>query len=218
MGSVSYGLGANLSISLSLSSSVPVCLPVDDDRYLNLGSQKRPTGRNLGGSLGTTLWHHVQRYCCLGVSFVHAQVRSNCSSYHIRGNEMNCVGSSEYTSFTRASFLNDADKTFSLLIRTFFSKNRSFYSHFALLYIWSTIVIDKDQPRVFFICVPSCGISGQSLMHTGDHILDTQWSALYSWFWLLLLHVFLLACVAFHFHKLLFPCEYLASIQTCLLP
>ena len=205
MGSVSYGLGANLSLSLflppCLPACLPACLPVGDDRYLNLGSQKRPTGRNLGGNLGTTLWHHVQRYCCLGVSFVHAQVRSNCCSYHIRGNEMNCVGSSEYTSFTRASFLNDADKTFSIW-----------------LYIWLTIVIDKDQPRVFFICVPSCGISGQSLMHTGDHILDTQWSALYSWFWLLLLHVFLLACVAFHFHKLLFPCEYLASIQTCLLP
>ena len=26
------------------------CLPVGDDRYLNLSSQKRPTGRNLGGN------------------------------------------------------------------------------------------------------------------------------------------------------------------------
>jgi len=43
-------------------------LPVGDDRYLNLSSQKRPTGQNLGGKLfGTTLWHHVQRYCSLGV-------------------------------------------------------------------------------------------------------------------------------------------------------
>ena len=42
MGSVSYGLGADLSL--------PPSLPVDDDRYLNLSSQKRPTGRNLGGN------------------------------------------------------------------------------------------------------------------------------------------------------------------------
>ena len=38
------------------------------------------------------VWHHVQRYCCLGVLFAHAQVSSNSSSYHIRGNQMNCVG------------------------------------------------------------------------------------------------------------------------------
>ena len=66
------------------------------------------------------------------------------------------------------------------------------------------MVIDNVQPSTFFICVPSCGISGQSLMHTGGHILDTQWSTLYICFWLLLLHVFPFACVAFHFHKLLF--------------
>ena len=42
MGSVSYGLGADLSL--------PPSLPVGDDRYLNLSSQKRPTGRNLGGN------------------------------------------------------------------------------------------------------------------------------------------------------------------------
>ena len=40
MGSVSYGLGADLSL--------PPSLPVGDDRYLNLSSQKRPPGRNLG--------------------------------------------------------------------------------------------------------------------------------------------------------------------------
>ena len=40
MGSVSYGLGADLSL--------PPSLPVSDDRYLNLSSHKRPTGRNLG--------------------------------------------------------------------------------------------------------------------------------------------------------------------------
>ena len=42
MGSVSYGLGADLFL--------PPSLPVGDDRYLNLSSQKRPTGRNLGGN------------------------------------------------------------------------------------------------------------------------------------------------------------------------
>ena len=45
-------------------------LPVGDDRYLNLSSG--PKSR--GASFGTTLWHHVQRYCCLGVLFAHAQV------------------------------------------------------------------------------------------------------------------------------------------------
>ena len=85
-----------------------------------------PRAESRGKSFGTMLWHHVQKYCCLGVSFAHAQVRSNSSSYHIRGNEMNCVGSSEYmtvfTPFSRASFLNDADETLSVLIRTFFPK------------------------------------------------------------------------------------------------
>ena len=42
MGSVLYGLGADLSL--------PPSLPGGDDRYLNLSSQKRPTGRNLGGN------------------------------------------------------------------------------------------------------------------------------------------------------------------------
>ena len=42
MGSVSYGLGADLSL--------PPSLPVGDDRHLNLSSQERPTGRNLGGN------------------------------------------------------------------------------------------------------------------------------------------------------------------------
>ena len=94
-------------------------LPIGDDGYLNLSSQKRPPGRNLG----TTLWHHVQRYCCLGVLFAHAQVPSKYKSYHIRGSGINCLGSSEYitvfTSFTRASFVNmRADQSSSWLIRT----------------------------------------------------------------------------------------------------
>ena len=81
--------------------------------------------KSRGKSFGTTLWHHVQRYCCLGVLFAHAQVPSYSSSYHIRGNEMNCVGSSVYmtvfTSFSRASFLNmRTDQSSSYLIRTSF--------------------------------------------------------------------------------------------------
>ena len=90
---------------------------------LPVGSTKATHGpKSRGKSFATTLWHHVQRYCCLGVLFAHAQVLSNSSSYHIRGNEMNCVGSSEYmtvfTSLTRASFLNmRADQWSSWLIR-----------------------------------------------------------------------------------------------------
>ena len=96
-------------------------LPVGDDRYLNLSSQKRPPGRNLGEhrsvrrsgtmSRGTV----VLLFCC-----AHAQVPSNSSSYHICGNEMNCV----LTSFTGASFLNmRADQLSSWLIRTSFPKS-----------------------------------------------------------------------------------------------
>ena len=65
-------------------------LPVRDDRYLNLSSPKATHGpKSRGKSFGTTLWHHVQRYCCLGVLFAHAQVSSNSSWYHICANEVN---------------------------------------------------------------------------------------------------------------------------------
>ena len=43
MGSVSYGL-----IWTHMGRLISPSLPVGDDRYLNLSSQKRPTGRNLG--------------------------------------------------------------------------------------------------------------------------------------------------------------------------
>ena len=48
MGSVSYGICLIWSRGrlISLSPS----LPVGDDWYLKLSSQKRPTGRNLGGN------------------------------------------------------------------------------------------------------------------------------------------------------------------------
>ena len=104
-------------------------LPVGGDRYLNLSSQKATHGlKSRGKSFGTTLWHHVQRYCCLGVLFAHAQVSFNSSSYHIRGNEINLIWSSAYisvfTSFTRASFLDmRADQSPSWLIRTSFPKS-----------------------------------------------------------------------------------------------
>ena len=51
--------------------------------------------KSRGKSFGTTLWHHVQRYCCLGVLFAHAQVRLKSRSYHIRENEMNWIESSQ---------------------------------------------------------------------------------------------------------------------------
>ena len=84
MGFVSYGLGADSSLSPSL--------PVGDDRYLNLSSQKRPTGRNLGGNRlvrrsGTTSRGTVVLVFCLRMR----RLPSNSSSYHIRGNEMNCL-------------------------------------------------------------------------------------------------------------------------------
>ena len=68
MGSVSYGLGVDLSLSLPLSPS----LSVGDDRYLSLSSQKRPTGRKLGGNRsvrrsGTTSRGGVGLVFCLRV-------------------------------------------------------------------------------------------------------------------------------------------------------
>ena len=70
-------------------------LSVGDDRYLNLSSLKRPTAEIPGEIVWYDALATVQRYCCLGVFFAHAQGPSNSSSYHIRGNEINCIGSSE---------------------------------------------------------------------------------------------------------------------------
>ena len=92
-------------------------LPVGDDRYLNLSSQKRPTGRNLGGNRSDDALA-PRPEVLLSWCFI-----CTCAgSHHIRANEMNCVGSSEYitrfTSFTRASFLNmRADQSSSWLTR-----------------------------------------------------------------------------------------------------
>ena len=66
-------------------------LPVGDDKYLNLSSQKRLTGRNLGRNhlvrrSGTTSRRTVVLVFCLRMRMF----PFNSSSYHIRGNEMNC--------------------------------------------------------------------------------------------------------------------------------
>ena len=95
-------------------------LPVGDDRYLNLSSQKRPTGRNLGGNRlvrrsGATSRGTVTLVFCLRMR--------KCPLTLVLtifvGMKMNCVGSSEYmTSYTRASFLiMRADQSSSWLIR-----------------------------------------------------------------------------------------------------
>ena len=91
-------------------------LPVGDDRYLTKATHG-PKSR--GKLFGTTLWHQVQRYRCLVALFAHAQFPFNSSSYHIRGNEINYLRSSDQvnTSFTRAGLLNmRADQSFSWLI------------------------------------------------------------------------------------------------------
>ena len=98
-------------------------LPVGDDRYLNLSSQKPPSGEIVWCDALAPRPEVLLSWCfvcaCAGPSY--------CSSYHIRENKMNCIGSSEYmtvfTSFTRASFLNMwADQSPSCLIRTSFPK------------------------------------------------------------------------------------------------
>ena len=89
-----------------ISPSLPACRRRQVSEPQLAKATHGPKSR--GKSFGTTLWHHVQKYCCLGVLFAHAQLPFIFSSYHIRRNEMNCIGSSEYmtvfTSFTRASF------------------------------------------------------------------------------------------------------------------
>ena len=103
-------------------------LPVGDDRYLNLSSQKRPTGLNLGENRLVRRSGTTSRGTVVLVLFAHAQNPSYSIYCHIRGNEMNCLWSSEYvtvfTLFTRATFLNmRVDRSSSLLIRTSFPKS-----------------------------------------------------------------------------------------------
>ena len=109
-------------------------LPVGDDRYVNLSSQKRPTGRNLGGNRlvrrsGNTSRGSVVLVFCLRMRRLPLTLVLTI----FVGYEMNCVGSSEYmrvfTSVTRESFLNmkaDQSSTGSWLIRTSFPKSTIF--------------------------------------------------------------------------------------------
>ena len=85
--------------------------PAGDDWYLNLSSQMRPTGRDLGGNRserrsGTTSRVTVVLVFCLRMHRLSLTLVLTI----FERNEMNCLGSSEYmtvfTSFTHASFLN----------------------------------------------------------------------------------------------------------------
>ena len=94
-------------------------VPVRNDKYLKLSSQKRLTVRNrsVRRSDTTSRGTVVLVFCLRRLPLT--------LSYHICGNEMNCEGSSEhltvFTSFTRVSFLA-CERSSSWLIRTSFSK------------------------------------------------------------------------------------------------
>ena len=51
----------------------------------NLAPKAISGPKSRGTSLGTTLWHHGQRYCALGILLAHAQIFQNRSSYHNGG-------------------------------------------------------------------------------------------------------------------------------------
>ena len=146
-------------------------LPVGDDRYLNLSSQKRPTGRNLGGNRlvrrsGTTSRGTVVLVFCLRMRRFPPISYHIPISYHVRGNEMNClVGSSEYmtvfSSFTRASFLNmRADQSSSWMVRNrpfclaiAFANNQK-WQYFATIlffnYIWIYLRVNVSKNQTTF--------------------------------------------------------------------
>ena len=112
MGSVSHGLGADLSL--------PPCLSVTIGIW-TLVHKSDPRAEISGEIVRYDALAPRPQFCCLCVLFAHAQAPFNCvlfahaqapsnsGSYYIQGNEMNCEGSSEYMimfmSFTRASFL-----------------------------------------------------------------------------------------------------------------
>ena len=119
VGSVSYDLGADLSL--------PPCPSVTIGIWTS--AHKSDPQAEISGEI---VWYDalapLPEVLLSWYLFAHAQVPSNSSSYHIRGNEMNCVGSIEYmtvfTSFTRTSFLNmRADLSSTWLIRTLFPKS-----------------------------------------------------------------------------------------------
>ena len=62
-GSVTYGLGADMSLPPFLATGISNVAP-----KVTSGPKSR------GASFGTTLWHHVQKYCCFGILLAHAQL------------------------------------------------------------------------------------------------------------------------------------------------
>ena len=79
-GSVTYGLGADISLPPYLATGI-----------WNLAPKATSGPKSRGASFGTTLWRHVQRYCACFFVFMlilcvltHAQVFENCSCYHGR--------------------------------------------------------------------------------------------------------------------------------------
>ena len=119
MGSVLHGLGADLSL--------PPCLSVTIGIWTK--AHKSDSRAEISGEIVRYDALAPRPEVLLSWCFVCACAGpSNSSSYHIRGNEINCVGSSEYmavfTSFTRASLLNmRADQSSSWLIRTSFPES-----------------------------------------------------------------------------------------------
>ena len=97
-GSVTYGLGVDISLPPYLVTGI-----------WNLAPKPTSGPKSLGSSFGTTLWHHVRRYCCFGISLTHAQLPYNWSSFHIRGVNIH-IGSTKYNTplmwFAWASFFN----------------------------------------------------------------------------------------------------------------
>ena len=93
-------------ICLGADISLPPCLATG---IWNLAPKATSRLKSRGASFGTTLWHHVQRYCCFGILLAHAQLPYNWRSYHIRGENIH-IRSTKYNtplmSFTGASFLN----------------------------------------------------------------------------------------------------------------
>mgnify|MGYP007058654637 CR=1 FL=1 len=79
--------------------------------------------------------------------FAHAQPHLNSSFYHMRRNEMNCVGSSEYltvlTSFIRASLLNMRISHLVFCWSEFRSQNRPFCNH-------SVVLVSSFKHWLFF--------------------------------------------------------------------
>ena len=65
-------MAVNLEVTSCLVQSACAIVKWVSEPWL---TQKAITGpKSQGTSFGTTLWHRVQRYCFMGISFAHAQV------------------------------------------------------------------------------------------------------------------------------------------------